>query len=117
MLGVEPEKAQNAKAILGDPSIGFADEADAAGDDVRISTDRIVNCAVTVDGERIDGEIAPLRIGDPVATEAHDGMPAIGLDIFAQRGHFVTGVIGNQRNRAMLDPGGHRLEAGRTAAA
>ena len=113
MLGVEPEKAQNAKTILGDPSIGLADEPDAAGDDVRISADRIVNCAATVDGERIDGEIAPLGIGDPVAAEADDGVPAIGLDILAERGHFVADVIGNQRDGAVVDPGRHGLESGR----
>ena len=112
MLGVEPEKAQNAQTILGDPSIGLADEPDAAGDDVRISADRIVNRAATVDGERVDGEIAPLGIGDPVAAEADDGVPAVGLDILAERGHLVADVIGNQRNRAVLDPGRHRLEPG-----
>ena len=46
VFGMEAEEAEDAEPVLGDPPLGLADEADTAGEQVRIAAERIVNRAV-----------------------------------------------------------------------
>ena len=62
--------------------------------------------------ERVDGEVAAFGIAPPVAPEPHLGAAAIGLDVVAQRRHLIRPAGGNHGDRAVLDAGRHRLEAG-----
>jgi hypothetical protein len=48
-----------------------------------------------------------------MAAEAHLGVPAVGLDVLAQRGHFERPAVDHRGDGAVLDPGRHRLEAPR----
>ena len=92
--------------------VGIADEADAAGDDVGVAADRIVDRAAGIDRERVDGEIAAAGIRRPVAAEADDRVAAVGLDVLAQRRHLEAAARDDQRHRAVLDAGRHHLDAG-----
>ena len=66
--------------------------------------------------EPVDGEVAPLGVGLPVAAEADLGAAAVGLDVGAQRRHLEGPAGGDQRDRAVLGAGVDDLEAGRRAA-
>ena len=46
-----------------------------------------------------------MGVGLPVVGELHPGAAAIGLDVMAERGDFVGRVIGDHRDRAMVDAG------------
>ena len=50
--------------------------------------DIVVDGAVARRRERVDGEVAPLGVGAPVAAEGDLGVAAVGLDVLAQRGHL-----------------------------
>ena len=115
--GVEAEEAQDAQVIFLDALLGIADEAHAARGQIGEPADIIVDRAVGARGERIDGEVAPLGVGAPVAAEGDLGVAAIGLDVLPQRGHLERLAVDDDRDRAVLDAGGHRLEAGRLDAA
>ena len=45
----------------------------------------VVHHAIGVDGQAVDGEIAPLRVANPVAAERDLRLAAEGLDVLAQR--------------------------------
>ena len=94
---------------------GVADEAHAPRLEIGKPADIVVHGAVARDRQRIDGEVAPLRIRLPVAAERDLGLAAEGLDILAQRRHFERPAVDHHRDRAVLDAGRHRLEAGAPA--
>jgi len=75
-----------------------------------------VHGAVARERERVDGEIAPRRVGAPVAAEADDRVAPEGLDVLAQGRHLEPFMIDHDGDGAVLDAGGHRLEAGRLRA-
>ena len=78
------EKTQDAQIILGDALAGIADEAHAAGFDIRKPADVVVHDAFGIDGKPVDGEVAPFRIANPVAAERNLGLAAKGLGVLAQ---------------------------------
>ncbi len=77
----------------------------------------VVHDAGGIDRETIDGEVAPLRVADPVAAERDLGLAAVGLGILAQRRHLKWMAVDHQRHGAMLDAGRHAFDAGRSGAA
>ena len=82
--GMHAEEAQDAQIILGDALVGIADEAHASGCDIGKPADMVVHDAVGIDGKPVDGEVAPLRIANPVAAERNLGLAAKGLGVLAQ---------------------------------
>ena len=64
-------------------------------------------------GKRVDGEIAPLGVGLPVAAERDLGVAAVGFDVPAQRRDFERMLVDDGSDGAVLDSRRHRLEAGR----
>lgn len=84
---------------------GVADEAHHAVEAILDPCDRIVEFAIHVAIERVEREIAPLRIAGPVVAEANHRMAAIGLDVLAQCRHFRDALADLQRNRPVLDAG------------
>ena len=83
--GVKAEEAQDAQIVFLDPLLRLADEAHALRGDVGKAADIIMHHAVRPDRQRVDGEVAPLGVGLPVAPEHHARLAPEGLDIFAQR--------------------------------
>ena len=67
--GMEAEEAQDAQIVLGDARAGIADEAHAARFEIGKPADVVVHRAVGIDRQRVDGEVAPLRVALPVAAE------------------------------------------------
>ena len=110
--GVETEEAQDAKVIFLDALLGIADETHAPRGQIGEPADIIVDRAVGCRRQGVDGEIAPLGVGLPVAAEGDLGVAAIGLHILAQRGHLERMLVDNDGDGAVLDAGRHRLEAG-----
>ena len=81
---MKAEEAQDAQIILGDAGRGIADEAHAARVQIGKAADIVVHRAVARHRQRVDGEVAPLRVVLPVAAERDLGLAAEGLDILAQ---------------------------------
>ena len=90
----------------------LADEAHAPRRQIVEPADIIVDRAIARRRQRIDGEIAPLGVGLPVAAEGDLGVAAIGFHVAAQRRHLEGMVVDDDGDGAMLDAGRHRLEAG-----
>jgi hypothetical protein len=111
--GEEAEEAQDAQIILTDAGFGVADEAQPPRLDVRQPADEIDHRAVRFGVEPVDGEVAPAGIRRPVAAERHLGMAAVRLDVCAQRRHLEGASVDHRRHCAVLDAGGHSLEASR----
>src|SRR5262245_42685699 len=109
---METEKAQDTQIILGDALCGIADEAHAAIVQIVETAGVVIDPAVASHRQRIDREVPPLGIRPPVAAELDLGVAAVGLDILAQRGHFERLLVDDNRDRAVLDAGRHRLESG-----
>ena len=93
-----------------------ADETHAPRLEIGEAADVIVDRAVAGSGQRIDGEIAPLGVSLPVATEGNLGVAAIGLHVLAQRGHLERMFVDDHGDGAVLNSRGHRLEACRAHA-
>ena len=79
--------------------------------------DSIVDRSVGAERQRVDGEIAPLRVGCEVATERHFGPPSVGLDVLSQRRRFERAPVNDDRHRAMCDAGQSDLEPSLSRAA
>ena len=115
--GMEAEEAQDAQIVFRDALARIADEAHAPRRQIVEPADIIVDRAVARGRQRIDGEIAPLGVGLPVAAEGDLGVAAIGLHVLAQRGHLERMLVDDDGDGAVLDAGRHRLEAGGRARA
>src|SRR5262249_18033775 len=113
MLGMKAEEAKNAQAVLGDPGVGLADKPDAAGEEIGIAADRIVDDTGAVDRQHVDGEVAPPRVGEPVAAEADHGTASIRLEVCGEGGPLEAGFAGDDGNRAVIDAGRPCREPGR----
>ena len=85
----ESEKPKRTKIVFLDPFSRLTDEANLPGSDVGQSVDGIKEIAVPIAKHRIDREIAPLGISQPVDGERNHCMAPICTDIFAQRRHFI----------------------------
>ena len=109
--GVEAEEAQHAQAIFGDAGVGIADEAHTPRGEIAAAVERIVESTVEIGVERIEGEIAPAGIFQPIVGEGHGGAPSVGLDVTAQRRQFELRALDDRRHRAVLQAGRHALEA------
>ena len=113
---METEEPQNAQEILGDARRRVADEPHPVPSQVVDSADRIVHRAVAVDRERVDGEVAALGVLLPAAAELDPRLAPERLDVLAQRRDFEADAVDDDRHRAVLESGRHRLEAGRLRA-
>ena len=76
-----------------------------------------MNDAVAPQRKRVDGEVAPPRVGAKIAAERHPRVAPVGLDILAQRRRLDRPAIDDEGHRAMRDAGQRDLEAGRAGAA
>src|SRR5205823_7814480 len=85
----EAQPPQNPQVILLKSPVGIADRADQLLREVLLAlkgiapfvTDRMI-------GDRIDREVAARQIIHQGDAEFHDGMPAVGLNILAERRHL-----------------------------
>jgi hypothetical protein len=100
------QKAQDAQIILADALARIADEAHAAGGEIGEPPDVVAHETLGVERQRVEGEIAPTRVGGEIAAETHFGAPAVGLDILAQRGDLDGPAVEDQRDGAVGDAGG-----------
>ena len=117
IAGEKAEEAEHPQIIFGDARRRIADEAHAPRRDVREPADEIDQFAVAFQEQRVDREVAPLRVGFPVAAEAHLGMAAEGFDVLAQGRDLERLAVHHDGHSAVLDAGRHRMEAGLARAA
>ncbi len=110
---VKTKEAQDAQIIFGDALCRIADEADPARGEIGETVDIIVQLTVRRQRQRIDREIAPHGVGDPVPTEHNLGLAAIGFDVTPQRCHFERFAGDQDGDGAMLNSGGNDLPARR----
>ena len=80
---VEAEEAEQPQDILFQPFARRADEAHAAGPEIVEPARRIVESAVRVEVERVDGEVAPRGVAPPVVGERDRRAAPVGLDVAA----------------------------------
>ena len=106
------EEAEDTQVILGDPLVRITDEAHALCRDVLKTADVIVHDAAGIDRQAVDGEVAPLCIGHPVAAECNLGLAAERLGVLAQRGDLERLRVDDQRHGAVVDAGRHASDAG-----
>ncbi len=97
------EEAQDAQIVFLDPFACVADETHAPRRDVGKSADIVVHDAIGADRQRIDGEVAPACVADPVTAERNPGMTAEGLGILAQRRDLERRAVHDQRHGAVID--------------
>jgi hypothetical protein len=115
--GVNAEKPQDTQIVFRDPPVRVADEAHAFCSDIVKSADVIVHHAIGVNRQAVDGEVAPLRIAGPVASECDLGLAAERLGVLAQRRDFKRLRIDDQCHGAVFDARRHAFDAGRLGAA
>ena len=115
--GMKAKEAQDAQVVFGDARGSVADEAHAPRLDVGEPADIVIDRAIAGGGQRVDGEVTALGIALPIASKRHLGMPTEGLDVFAQGGDFERPPEDHHGHGAVLDSGGHRLEARRLSPA
>src|SRR6516162_9584752 len=75
--------AQEPQYILGDAGRRVADKADPVCTQIGHAADGIVYRAVRGEEYRVDGEVAPRRIGGPIGVKGDASAAAIGFDIAA----------------------------------
>src|SRR5665213_3628661 len=100
--GVKPEEAQDSQIVFLDALPRHADEMHAPFGEIRKPADIIVDRAVARCRQRVDGKIAPLGVGLPVAAEGNLGVAAVGLDVAAQRGHFERMLVDDHGDGAVV---------------
>ena len=102
---MEAEEAEQAQHVLGQAVMRRADEAHAPRFEVGAPAGRVVERAVAVEIERVDGEIAPGRVGQPVVGEGDRGMAPVGLDVAAQGGDLEHRALDDRGHGAVGEPG------------
>ena len=114
---MDPEKPQDAQIILSYPLVRISDEADTPCRDIVQSADVIVHDAIGVNRQPVDGEVAPLGIAHPIASERDFRLAAEGLGVLAQRRDLERLGFDDERHRAMFNTGRYALDAGCLGAA
>ena len=107
---MKTEEPQNTQVVFGNARGRIANETHAPRVEIGKAAHIVVDRAVPGNRQRVDCEIAPLRITPPVAPKSDLGMPPERLDVLAQRCDFEWLLVGDDGNGAMLDSRGHRLE-------
>ena len=113
VVGEDAEESEDAEGVFFDARGGIADEAHAAGVKVLEAAGRVVEGAAGIEVQRVEGEVAALGIGDPVAGERDTRLAAQGLDVHAQGGDLIRAVARDGSDGAVVDSGGDRLQARR----
>ena len=99
-----------AQAVLGDALVGIADEAHPSGREIGAAAERIVERAVEIGIERVEGEVAAARILQPVVGEGHDRAATVGLHVAPQGGDLIDVPVGDRRHGAVLQAGRNDLD-------
>ena len=110
VIRVEAEEAENAQIVFFDARFGIADEVHAPSLQIAIAAERIEHLAVSIGVERIQREVAALGVLLPRCSVGDLGVPAIRLDVAPERGDLERRAVGDDGNRAVIDPGRHGLE-------
>ena len=82
-MRVKAKKAKDPQIVFFNTPLRLANEAHAARRDIIETVDIVVDCSVGRGRERIDGEIAPLGVGTPIAAEHDASLAAEGFDVLA----------------------------------
>ena len=70
----------------------------------------VMHHTIGVNGQAVDGEVAPLRIATPVAPERDLRLAAERLGVLAQGGDLKRLRVDDQRHGAMFDAGRDGLD-------
>ena len=76
------------------------------------AAERIVNAAVGVERQGVDGEVAPARVGEKIPPEHDLGVAAVGLDVLPKGRGFDRAAVHDQRDRAMGEASRRDPESG-----
>ncbi len=112
---VKAEEPQDAQIVFGDAFCRATDEADSVSQDIGVSTCKVCNFSGGITVKRIHREVAAQRIGLPIIRILNFGAAAVGLDVMAKCRDFERLMIDDDGDRAMVNAGGHHLEARRLA--
>ena len=112
----EPEEAQDAEIVFANALVGVADETDATRGEVVEAAKRVVNAAVRVERQGVDGEVAPARVGKKIAPEHDLGVAAVRFDVLPQGRGLDRTTVHDQRDRAVGEAGRRDRETGRRGA-
>ena len=77
----------------------------------------VVDAAVDVERQRIDGEVAAARVGRKIPAERDLGVTSVRLNVFAERGRLDRLSVHDERHGPVSDAGRRDLEAGGSRAA
>ena len=99
--------------FIGEADTRITDEAHTARGEVALAIERIVERAVAIGVEGIEGEVAPVGVLQPIVGEGHDRATAVGLDVAAKRREFNTATLDDRGHRAVLQPRRHDFQTGR----
>ena len=108
--GVKPKESQDAQIVLGDPRLGVTDKPEAVRKDVVNPAQGINDVAKSVGIQRVHREITPRRIDFNPLREGDFRAAAIGFEVLAKRRYLVCPPLGQNRHRAMRQPGRNHLE-------
>src|SRR5579859_2030130 len=114
---MDPKETQDAQIILGNSLRRVADKAHASCRNIFEAAYVIVNVAGDVNGQTVDGEVAPPCITHPVAAKRDLRSSPERLGILAQRRDLEGVRIDDQRDSAMVDSGRHAFDPGGLGAA
>ena len=90
--------------VLGDAGGGVADEADAAGFQIGLPAEIVMERAVRRRAHGVDGEIAAGGILPPVVGESDLGVAAVGPLVAPERRDLVAVAACERRDGAVRDP-------------
>ena len=111
VVSVEAEEAEDAQIVFFDPGFRIADEAHPARGEIAKSAKWIEHPAVSIGVKRVEREVAAARVLLPGGGEGDLGVAAEGLDVTSERGDLEGKAIGDNGDRAVIDPGRHGLQA------
>ncbi len=82
-MGEEAEEAQDAQIVLGDALRRLADEPYPPRGEIGAPADVVEQPPLAVAAHRVDGEVAPRRVGLEVVAERDLGVAPVGRHILA----------------------------------
>ena len=108
---LKAEEAQDAQFVFGDPLRRITDKPDPSRRQIGPAAGRIIQMAIAIGIDGIDGEIAPRRIQAPILREGDLGVTAKVFHIHAQGRDLKFLLSSKRRNGAVFQARRDNLDA------
>ena len=112
VAGVEPEEAQDAQVVLGDPRRRVAHEADPARAQIRGAVEIIIHRAVRQHGHGVHREVPPRRVLLPIRGPGDLRVPPVRGLVAAQRRDLEPPAAAHCGDGAVVQSGRHGAQPG-----